>query len=79
MPCPLKSVVVHFCTDSYPKSLTIFISSGKSSDDEGKLEPISLGDRTVPCPKKTSAVDAEMRLCGLMMSLLPPWQLLLSD
>ena len=69
MPCPLKSVVVHFCTD--PKSLTIFISSGKSSDDEGKLEPISLGDRTVPCPKTTSAVDAGMRLCGLMMSLLP--------
>jgi len=68
-----------FFTDSYPKSLTIFISSGKSSDNEGKLEPISLGDRPVPCPKKTSAVDAEMRLCGLLMSLLPVRQLLLND
>ena len=26
MPYPLKSGVVHFFTDSYPKSLTIFIS-----------------------------------------------------
>ena len=26
MPCPLKSGVVDFFTDSYPKSLTIFIS-----------------------------------------------------
>ena len=76
---PSKISSCSFFTDSYPKSLTIFISSGKSSDDEGELEPISLGDCPVPCPKKTSAVDAGMRLCGLMVSLLPVWQLLLSD
>ena len=68
-----------FFVDSYPKSLTIFISSGKSSEDERKVEPISLGDCPVPCPKKTSAAPAGMRLCGLLMSLLPVWQLLLGD
>ena len=35
-----------------------FLSSGKSSDDEVKLEPISLGDCPVPCQKKSSAVHA---------------------
>ena len=71
-----------FFVDSCPKSLKIFISSGKSSDDEKKVEPISLGDCPVPCPKKSSkssAVHAGMRLCGLLMSLLPVWQLLLGD
>ena len=64
-----------FFVDSYPKSLIIFISSGKSSDDEKKVEPISLGD----CPKESSAVHAGMQLCGLLLSLLPVWQLLLGD
>ena len=68
-----------FFVDSYPKSLKIFISSGKSSDDEKKVEPISLGDCPVSCPKKSSAVHGGMWLCGLLMSLLPVWQLLLGD
>ena len=69
-----------FFVDSCPKSLKIFISSGKSSDDEKKVEPISLGDCPKKIsPKKSSAVHAGMRLCGLLMSLLPVWQLLLGD
>ena len=68
-----------FFVDSYPKSLIIFISSGKSSDDEKKVEPISLGDCPVPSPKKSSAVHAGMQLCGLLLSLLPVWQLLRGD
>ena len=79
-----------FFVYSYPKSLIIFTSSGKSSDDEKKVETISLGDcpkkispkKISPkkiSPKKSSAVHAGMRLCGLLMSLLPVWQLLLGD
>ena len=59
----------HFFTDSYSKSLTIFRSSGKSSDDERKVEPISLGDCPVPGPKKTSAVHSGTQLCWLLMLL----------
>ena len=56
----------------------MFISLGKSPDDEKEVEPISLGDCPGPCPKVTSAGPG-MRLCWWLMPFMLVWQLVLAD
>ncbi|KAL9952796.1 hypothetical protein ACROYT_G040104 [Oculina patagonica] len=53
--------------------------NGKSPDDEEPVEPISLGECPVPCPKHEVSAVPGLQICSWLMMSMLIWELLLAD